>query len=132
MTICAATRLLLHLAFAPGSVHDFRLFQQMAAEMPENVKILADSGYQGIENVHECSFSPYKKPKGGELTAFQKRVNEVLAKSRVPVEHVIGELKTFRILGGKYRGCRKRLEFRAVLIAGLVNFNKCCLLTPYF
>ena len=90
--------------------------------MPE-VWYLADSGYQGLQELHEQTTLPVKKPKKGQLSAEQKQANGGLAKLRIRVEHVIRCLKVFRILSERYRNRRKRLGLRFSLIAGIFNFE---------
>ena len=82
---------------------------------------MADSGYQGLLDLHKKSRTPIKKPKGGELTAEQKQFNKELAKERVVIEHIIRHLKIFRILAERYRNRRRRFMLRVNLIAGLYN-----------
>lgn len=83
---------------------------------------MADSGYQGLTALHEKAGTPFKKPKGSELTEEQKQLNKELAGERVVIEHVIRHLKIFRILAGKYRNRRRRFGLRVNLIAGLYNY----------
>jgi IS5 family transposase len=85
--------------------------------------VLADSGYQGLQKLHEKSETPRKKPRRGELTDEQKRSNRELARRRVVVEHVIRSLKIFRIVAERYRNRRKRFAIRFNLIAGLHNYE---------
>lgn len=116
--------MILHLAFALGSVHDFKLYQTNPVQLPDNVNLLADSAYQSLENLHESSYTPYKKTKNKELTDFQKTVNKELAKQRVCVENVIREIKVFKILGYKYRNRNNNIDLRAALISAFVNYHK--------
>ena len=83
---------------------------------------MADSGYQGLLGLHENSRTPFKKPKGGELTVEQKQFNRKLAQERVVIEHIIRHLKIFRILAERYRNRRRRFILRVNLIAGLYNY----------
>lgn len=55
------------------------------------------------------------------LTVEQKAANRELARKRIFVEHVIGKVKTFRILSERYR--RKRFGLRFNLIASLYNLE---------
>ncbi|MBC7797239.1 MAG: transposase [Pyrinomonadaceae bacterium] len=65
---------------------------------------------------------PVKKAKGGEsLRKKQKASNKELSSKRIMVEHVITQLKNFRILSERYRNRRSRLRFD--LIAGLYNYE---------
>jgi hypothetical protein len=90
--------------------------------LPKEVECLADSGYQGILELHAQARTPFKKPKGGELTDEQKEFNRTLASERVVVEHIIRHLKIFRILAERYRNRRRRFMLRVNLIAGLYNY----------
>ena len=83
---------------------------------------LADSGYQGLTALHEKARTPFKKPKGKQLSAEEKQFNRELASERVMIEHIIRHLKIFRILSGKYRNRRRRFMLRVNLIAGLYNY----------
>lgn len=85
--------------------------------------MLADSGYQGLDKLHAKSKTPRKKPRKGQLTDEQKRSNRELASRRVVVEHVIRDLKIFRILAERYRNRRQRFSLRFNLIAGLYNYE---------
>jgi hypothetical protein len=89
----------------------------------ESLEVLADSGYQGLQKLHEKSETPRKKPRQGELTDEQKQSNRELARRRVVVEHVIRSLKIFRILAERYRNRRKRFAIRFNLVAGLHNYE---------
>lgn len=84
---------------------------------------LADSGYQGIQELHSNALIPRKKPKGGTLTEPEKRYNRMLASVRVKVENVLAWLKRFRILAERYRNRRRRFGLRFNLIAGLYNYE---------
>ncbi len=87
----------------------------------KNVKILADSGYQGIKNIHENSEIPIKKPKDRELTDEEKQYNKELSQRRIFIEHVNRRIKIFRICKEVYRNKRKRMELRIKLIAAIYN-----------
>ncbi len=98
------------------------LYKASKVRLPKKTECLADSGYQGIRELHKKSRTPLKKPKGGELTVPQKAANKQLARERVLVENVIRHLKIFRILSGQYRNRRRRLMLRVDLIAGFYNY----------
>ncbi len=109
-------------AFAKGARHDFSLYKASKVRLPKKTACLADSGYQGIRELHRKSRTPIKKPKGGDLTLEQKAANKQLARERVLVENVILHLKIFLILSERYRNRRRRLMLRVNLIAGLYNY----------
>ena len=87
------------------------------------VKILADTGYQGIQKIHPNSTIPIKRKRKEVLTKEQKTFNHKLSSKRVVVENVIGFLKRFRIISDRYRNRRKRFGLRFNLIAGLHNYE---------
>jgi len=87
----------------------------------ENVKIIGDSGYQGIKNYHENSEHPIKKPKNRELTEEEKLYNRELAQKRIYIEHVNRRIKIFRICKEVYRNKGNRQEKRVKLVAAIYN-----------
>ncbi len=121
MRACQKTKRIIDTRFGKGARHDFSLYKHSKADLPEAVECLADSGYQGLADLHEKVRTPFKKPKRGCLTEEQKQFNQRLARERVVIEHIIRHLKIFRILAGKYRNRRRRFILRVNLIAGLYN-----------
>jgi hypothetical protein len=107
----------------PGSIHDKALSDQVQtiARLPDGCETDADKGYQGLASqvptVRVCDpltgqvqtvarltvQTPFKKPKGGELTDAQKAFNRALGTIRVRVEHCIGWLKNWAILATRFR-----------------------------
>ena len=83
----------------------------------------ADSGYQGIKNLHLNCEIPLKSTKKTPLTKHQKKENHLLSSSRVLVENVIRTLKIFRILAERYRNRRKKFGLRLNLIAAICNLQ---------
>jgi len=99
------------------------MFKETKFSIAENICVLGDSGYQGLQKEHENSHTPVKKPKGGELSAAQRRANRELSRQRIIVENVIRHLKIFRIVSERYRNRRRRFGLRFNLIAGLYNYE---------
>jgi len=91
--------------------------------LPKSTSYLADSGYQGIAKLHDQTFIPFKKPKGGELLTLCKQANQYLAKFRILVEHKIGLIKLFKIIAQRYRNRRQRYDLRMKLFAAVVNLE---------
>lgn len=104
-----------------GRVHDFKI-RKTEGPLPA-VPILADSGYQGLQNEHSAGVTlPKKKPKNGSLSASEQERNTKLARCRIVVEHTFARLKKWHILADRYRG---HLDLYAQIfqtIAGLHNF----------
>jgi transposase len=84
---------------------------------------LADSGYQGLTEVHANSKTPAKKSKLHPLSKEQKASNRALSQKRILVENIIRRLKIFRILSERYRNRRKRFGLRFNLIAAICNME---------
>ncbi len=87
------------------------------------IKVITDTGYQGIQKLHNKSELPKKKTKKNPLTQEERKRNQELASERVINENVIGMLKRFKIISDKYRNRRKRFGLRFNLIAAIYNWE---------
>lgn len=117
------TKVIICTAHGKGRRHDFRLLQASRVRFHPDTKGLGDRGYQGIGKFHANSQTPKKKPRGGQLSAADKRDNRELARVRVLGEHVNRHLKIFKILGERYRNRRRRFGLRCNLICALYNYE---------
>lgn len=121
---------------APGSQHDFALLKkELDPEQPglSDVEAIVDLGYQGIVERYptlETIHIPHKKPRKTKanpnpcLTPQQKKENRSIGRARVAVEHLIGDLKVFRILSDRFRNRIDQMADQAiVLVAGLCNLK---------
>ena len=107
--------------FSNGKRHDFRLFKKSKTYIHPDVKVITDTGYQGIQKIHNNSELPKKKSAKNPLSKDDKKNNRELASQRVLNENVIGTLKRFKIIADRYRNRRKRFGLRFNLIAGIYN-----------
>ena len=62
-----------------------------------------------------------KRSKNNPLSQQDKQPNHLIAKDRVPAEHVFACLKRFKIVSDRYRNRRKRFGLRCTLIAVFYN-----------
>jgi len=108
---------------ARGKTHDFKLFKNSKLPINKKKHVKADSGYQGLQQLHSNSELPRKSTKLSPLTEKEKRMNLKLSKVRVTVEHVIGKIKVFRIIAERYRNRRKHFGLRMQLICGIYNIE---------
>jgi len=108
---------------AKGRVHDFRLFKESKTAMLTSIESLTDSGYQGIQKIHNNCLKPIKGTKKKPLTKKDKQHNHQVGSKRVMVEHIIRELKIFKIIAAPYRNRRKRFGLRINLIAAFYNLE---------
>ena len=112
------------LAFANGKKHDFRLFKESCVHVRPEILLEADTGYQGLDQLHANFLLPKKSSKNHPLTKQQRRENRKISSERISIEHVIGFIKRFRILSERYRNRRNRFALRFSLIAGICNFDR--------
>lgn len=105
----------------PGSCHDFKLYKA-GTPVHRDITLRADSGYQGLQDLHPKTIIPHKASRGHPLSDLQKQDNHVLASKRIPVEHVFAVLKRFRILSDRLRSRFRRYNLRFNILAGLSNF----------
>jgi len=96
----------------------------MVGVLPERLIILGDCAFVGIHEYFPCAIIPYKATKNRPLTTEQKEINTLISKVRIKVEHVIRELKIFRICKETYRGKGERGLERVKIIASLVNMMR--------
>lgn len=89
-----------------------------------SIKIIVDSGYQGLQRIHCNTVLPKKKSKKNPLTEEDKKNNTKIASQRVRNEQAIGFIKRFKIVADRYRNRRKRFGLRFNLIAGICNYEK--------
>lgn len=106
-----------------GTCSDIKLLRDSKVRFQKGTVSLADSGYQGIAELHSNALIPKKKSKYNPLTKDDKRYNRSLSSQRVEVENVIGWLKRFHIITDRYRNRRKRFGLRFNLIAGTYNYE---------
>ncbi|MDR3232249.1 MAG: hypothetical protein LBT46_01040 [Planctomycetaceae bacterium] len=59
-----------------------------------------------MQEYHENSEIPIKKPKGRELTADEKPRNSELSRCRIPIEWVNARIKTFKMRSVPFRNRR--------------------------
>jgi hypothetical protein len=99
------------------------MYKDSGIVMLDDILCVGDKGFQGICNIHEFSITPFKKPKGGELTPEQKAFNSSLSKYRIKIEHVNRSIKCFKILKYRYRNKQKKHLLRISLICGIFNYE---------
>ena len=110
-------------AFSNGKRHDFRLFKESKTPIHPEIKVLTDTGYQGLQKRHQNTHMPKKRSKKNPLTKEDKKTNRKLSSDRVINENIIGVLKRFKIIADRYRNRRKRFTLRFNLIAGIYNLE---------
>lgn len=108
-----------------GKVHDKRLLneEQMASAIPDEIPLLVDLGFYGLQNevINVCM--PHKKPRGGTLSDDHKQENRTLSASRVVCENAFAGVKRYNAISEIYRNRVSDFDDRLMLTAcGLWNF----------
>jgi len=117
------TRKIICAAECAGATHDLELFKQSGVHLLEDILLVADKGYQGITSIHAFSLTPFKKPRGGELTDLQKLFNRNLSSYRITIEHVNRTIKRFKIFQNRYRNKQCNHLLRFSIVCGICNFE---------
>ncbi len=124
IVICAKTKRVIAVFTACGKTHDFKMWKSsIGVRVVKHIKIQADSGFQGIKELHENSETPRKRSKKHPLTREEKADNRRIGSERVVIEHVNRWLKRLRIIAERYRNRRKRFGLRISLFCGFHNFE---------
>jgi hypothetical protein len=118
-----ASRKILCTDFSKGRKHDFRLFKESKVYFNNHSKCMVDTGYQGIDKIHNNSELPKIKSKKKPLTKADKKENQRISSMRITIENIIRDVKIFRIIAEKYRNRRRRFALRFNLIAAIYNLN---------
>lgn len=122
----ARRRILVLTPAKSGRRHDKRIADkfQLIQNIPEDVTIWTDTGFQGIQHIHANTVMPAKATKKRPLTLVQKQNNRTIAGIRVLSEHAIGGMKRLKAAADVYRNRLPNLDDTFnLLAAGLWNFH---------
>ncbi|MEV6695323.1 transposase family protein [Micromonospora sp. NPDC051196] len=116
----------------PGSMHDITQARtaglvDLLLHAPLGVQILADAGYQGLgADTGGAVITPGPKPRKRQTSlppsviAAHEATRKRHSSQRIRVEHAIGHLKNWRILG-RHHGRRESFDTSIRAIAGLLS-----------
>ncbi len=57
------SKMIYGIASSKGKTHDFKMFKDSKTHFASGIKILGDSGYQGIKDIYFNSHTPIKRKK---------------------------------------------------------------------
>jgi hypothetical protein len=106
----------------PGCIHDFNVYKN-GPPVHKDTRAFVDSGYQGLDKLHQATELPYKKSKNHELDKEEREYNVGLSRVRVKVENILCKIKNFHILCDRFRNKRKGYGIKFNIIAGIVNLK---------
>lgn len=113
---------------AEGKLHDKKLLEQDSTiyHAPPKARGLGDLGYQGAGEVNPLIslLTPFKKPKGKELSDSDKETNRAISSVRVGVEHPLAYLKHFNILSHPFRNRIEKAHQPFETIACIYNYTR--------
>ena len=108
-----------------GKTHDKKIqdHEDIIGGIPDEIPVLGDLGFQGVQKQYVNIRLPHKKPKGGELTPEQKQENRELAQERVFCENAFSGVKRYNAVSDIYRNRVPKFDDKLMLTAsGLWNF----------
>jgi hypothetical protein len=108
-----------------GKIHDKRQLdeEELVENIPDEVVIEGDLGFQGLQKQFVNIRLPHKKPRGKELSEEQKQENKEFSSRRVVCEHAHAGIKRYGAVSAIYRNRVPDFDDRLMLTAtGLWNF----------
>jgi DDE superfamily endonuclease/Helix-turn-helix of DDE superfamily endonuclease len=124
LTTCEKRVLVLTIARG-GQVHDKRQLDEedLVGNIPDQVAVAGDLGFQGLQNEFVNILLPHKKPRGKELSAEKKQENKEFSRERVKCEHAFAGIKRYNAVSAIYRNRVSNFDDRLMVTAtGLWNF----------
>lgn len=73
MIVDLQTGEIIALSFSNGKKHDFQLFKDSRIHVKAETVLEADSGYQGLAQIHANSLLPKKRSKNHSLTKQERK-----------------------------------------------------------
>lgn len=83
MVVDKASEKIICTAFSNGKRHDFRLFKESKTRVHPKIKVVTDTGYQGLKKIHANADLPKKKTKKHPLSKEDKKANRKISSERV-------------------------------------------------
>ncbi|NJP09627.1 MAG: transposase [Leptolyngbyaceae cyanobacterium RU_5_1] len=108
-----------------GKIHDKRQLDQadLVGNIPDEVAVEGDLGFQGLQNEFVNIHLPHKKPRGKALTEQQKQQNKEFSAQRVVCAHAHAGMKRYGAVSAIYRNRVTDFDDHLMLTAaGLWNF----------
>lgn len=118
-------RILINTKSKKGKTHDKKILDKshILYNIPDNISVIADTGFQGIQHIHNNTLIPKKNLKSKPLTQYDKQLNKLISSIRIVVEHAISGIKRFRVVSNVFRGKNGRDDQIFNVCAGLWNFH---------
>lgn len=108
-----------------GRVHDKKMSDKFSVitTIPNEVSILVDTGFQGIQKQHPNVFMPKKRSKNYMFTELDRQWNRLISSTRIVVEHAIAGVKRYKVAADIFRNKNGLDDIFMEISAGLWNYH---------
>lgn len=108
-----------------GRVHDKKISDKFSVitTIPDEVSILVDTGFQGIQHQHPNVYIPKKRSKKCVFTDIDRQWNRLISSTRIVVEHAIAGVKRYKVAADIFRNKNGLDDIFMELSAGLWNYH---------
>ena len=112
-----------------GKEHDYAMFKDEfdPKNIPKEITLWMDKGFIGVKKDYPETdvMMPKRKPKGKELSDYDKEQNKTISGIRVLSEHAIGGIKRLRIVTDKFRNKSDKFNDKVMFLScGLWNYQQ--------
>lgn len=105
--------------------HDKKVAEQARLRLPEEIYLLGDSGFEGLEAGAAGVVTPCKRRNGRALHWRHRQFNRLLAANRIQVEHTLASVKRLRILRDEFRNRRRGMVDEVMAIGCTLHNFRC-------
>jgi len=109
----------------PAKCHDKKVAEKARLRLPEEIYLLGDSGFEGLEAGAAGVVTPWKRRNGRPLHWRHRQFNGLLASSRIQVEHTLASVKRLRILQDEFRNRRQGMVDQVMAIGCTLHNFRC-------
>ena len=81
------------------------------------------SMFRVVQNIRRRKDSPDCEPKPGRLTGEERKLNKLVFKIRICVEHCMAGIKRFKLVRGPFVGTAEELRRILNVVTGLADTN---------
>lgn len=104
-----------------GKKHDYSIFKREfnPKTIPRKIVLWMDKGFIGVKKDYPGAdiVMPKKKPKGKELSDFDKENNKTISGIRVMSEHAIAGIKRLKIVSDKFRNKNNKFNDKSMFLS---------------
>ncbi len=109
----------------PAKYHDKKVAERARLRLPEEIHLLGDSGFEGLEAGAAGVVTPWKRRNGRPLHWRRRQFNRLLAADRIQVEHTLASVKRLRILRDEFRNRRQGMIDEVMTIGCTLHNFRC-------